>query len=429
MEQLTPLLFNYLEENARPHVQVRVAEEIDDTKVNLKRDLPGTIMDYIKGVGEHAEQSNAFIAQIANHLGDDFIDTVRSITETTVEIASEGMDLLLTNGVMNVAKGVIGKTTDEEGGNSSGFNFDFLQSGKEGMVSTTMVLSSPVIKQVSANITKKIAAHIPAKVGGSIQEWIDEHGGSGSLLGKAAGFVAGFLNDDDEDEKKTVAQGGTERDIQETGGHVGKIQLAIQKYLGPKVLSMILPYMQRFEEKMHGSLEGELRGKVFSVEYIKSKVLGMLTGGGDGASPFGAILGAFMGKAGGGGGGEDEDDEGGSGGGMKSLLMGAVMSKVAGGGGGGGEDEDDEGGSGGGMKNLLMGAVMSKVAGGGGGRGGDDDEDDEGGSGGSGGGAAILGALMSQVGGAKGGDDEEEGSNPLGAFAGIASQFMSQREN
>ncbi|KAG0029900.1 hypothetical protein BGZ82_007688 [Podila clonocystis] len=359
MEQLTPLLFNYLEENARPHVQERVGEEIDDTKVNLKRDLPGTIMDYIKGVGEHAEQSNAFIAQIANHLGDDFIETVRSITETTVEIASEGMDLLLTNGVMNVAKGVIGKTTDEEGGNSSGFNFDFLQSGKEGMVSTTMVLSSPVIKQVSANITKKIAAHIPAKVGGSVQEWIDAHGGSGGLLGKAAGLFAGFLNDDDDE--KTVAQGGTERDIQETGGHAGKIQLAIQKYLGPKVLSMILPYMQRFEEKMHGSLEGELRGKVFSVDYIKSKVLGMLTGGGDGASPFGALLGAFMGKAGSGGGGDDDEDEGGSGGG--------------------------------GMKTLLMGAVMSKV------------------------------------GGAKGGDDEEDGANPLGAFAGIASQFMSQREN
>ncbi|KAG0020570.1 hypothetical protein BGZ81_009285 [Podila clonocystis] len=394
MEQLTPLLFNYLEENARPHVQERVGEEIDDTKVNLKRDLPGTIMDYIKGVGEHAEQSNPFIAQIANHLGDDFIETVRSITETTVEIASEGMDLLLTNGVMNVAKGVIGKTTDEESGNSSGFNFDFLQSGKEGMVSTTMVLSSPVIKQVSANITKKIAAHIPAKVGGSVQEWIDQHGGSGSLLGKAAGFVAGFLNDDDDDEK-TVAQGGTERDIQETGGHAGKIQMAIQKYLGPKVLSMILPYMQRFEEKMHGSLEGELRGKVFSVDYIKSKVLGMLTGGGDGASPFGALLGAFMGKAGSGGGGDD-DDEGGSGGG--------------------------------GMKTLLMGAVMSKVAGGGGRRGGDDDEDDEGGSGGGAGGD-ILGALMSKVGGAKGGDDEEDGGNPLGAFAGIASQFMSQREN
>ncbi|KAF9322273.1 hypothetical protein BG003_003284 [Podila horticola] len=393
MEQLTPLLFNYLEENARPHVQDRVAEEIDDTKVNLKRDLPQTIMDYIKGVGEHAEQSNAFIAQIANHLGDDFIDTIRSITETTVEIASEGMDLLLTNGVMNVAKGVISKTTDEEGGNSSGFNLDFLQQGKEGMVSSTMVMSSPVIKQVSANITKKIAAHIPAKVGGSVQEWIDEHGGSGGLLGKAAGFVAGFLNDDDDDKKQTVAEGGTERDIQEAGGHAGKIQLAIQKYLGPKVLSMIMPYMQRFEEKMHGSLEGELRGKVFSVEYIKSKVLGMITGGGD--SPFGAILGAFMGKAAGGGGGDDGDDEGGSGGGMKSLLMGAVMSKVAGGGGR---------------------------------RGGDDDEDDEGGSGGGAGGA-ILGALMSKVGGAKGGDDEEEGSNPLGAFAGIASQFMSQREN
>ncbi|KAF9375216.1 hypothetical protein CPB97_011593 [Podila verticillata] len=361
MEQFTPLLFNYLEEHARPHVQERVGEEIKDNKVELKRDLPGTIMDYIKGVGEHAEQSNAFIAQIAEHLGDDFIETIRHITESTVDIASEGMDLLLTNGVMNVAKGVIGKVTDEEGQGSGGFNFDFLQQGKEGMVSSTMVLSSPVIKQVSANISNKMSAHIPAKVGGSVQKWIDEHGGSSGLLGKAAGFFAGFLNDDD-DKEKTVAQGGTDRDIQDAGGHVGKVQLAVQKFLGPKVLHMIQPYMQRFEEKMHGSLEGELRGKVFSVEYIKSKVLGMLTGDGDGASPIGALLGAFMGGSGGRRGGDD-DDEGGSGGGMKSLLMGAVMSKVAGGG------------------------------------------------------------------RAKGGDNDDDGDNPLGAFADIASKFMSQREN
>ncbi|KAF9420086.1 hypothetical protein BGZ94_009211 [Podila epigama] len=325
MDQLTPVLINYLDEYARPHVQEKVTEELDETKVDLKRDLPTTIMDYIKGEGENREGGNALIAQIASVLGDDFIERVKSITEVTVEVASEGMDALLTNGVMNVAKGVITKTTGEEDDKPSGFNFDFLQSGKEGMVATTMVLSTPIIKQVAENISRKISSHIPAEIGGSVQEWIDEHGGSSGLLGKVAGFAVSFLGGDDDDEQ-TVKSAGTERDIAPTNGATGKIQRAIQKYLGPKVLSMIQPYMQKFEQKMTSSLEGELRGKVFSIEYIKSKVISMLTGatgGGDG-SPFGAILGAVMGKVGGGSGGKGGDDDGD---GNPMALLGGLASQ------------------------------------------------------------------------------------------------------
>ncbi|KAG0348279.1 hypothetical protein BG004_005507 [Podila humilis] len=493
MNQLTPLLFNYLEENARPHVQEKVDEEINETKVDLKRDLPDTILDYIRGVGEGAQDANAFIVSIAQHLGDDFADEVRSLTQATVDVASEGMDLLLTNGVMTVAKGAISKCTEEEGAEGSGgLNFEFLQSGKESMIATTMALSAPYIKQVSENISRKISDHIPTKVGGSVQAWIDEHGGSSGLLGKAAGFVAGFLNDDDDDEEevKVVSRSMTSnKDIEERGGKTGKIQRAIQKYLGPKVLSMIAPYMKRFEEKMTSSLHGELTGKVFSIEYIKSKVISMVTGG---AGPLGGILGALMGggamaslaggsrgdddeddeEGGGGGGGakaaifgaimgqvtgagkqrggddddeEDEDDEeggsgGAAGGGVQAAILGAVMSKVAGAGQQRGgddddeedEDDDEEGGSGGagagGAQAAILGALMSKLSAGGQG-GGDDEDDEEGGSGGGGGGAqaAILGAIMSKVSG-KGGDDGEEG-NPMGALAGIASQFMQPREN
>jgi len=309
MDSLTPILLNFLEEHARPHVQEKVTEELDETKVDLKKDMPDTIMDYIK-----SDEGIPMIANILSNLGDDFMEKIRAVTDSTIETASEGMDLLLTNGVMNISKDVLTSNTDGSG--SSGFNFDFLNSGKEGMVMTTMAASAPIIKQVSANMGRKISAHFPAQVGGTIQEFIDEHGGDSGLMGKAAGFLAKFvIPDDGGPGEHTVAEGGTDRDIEATGGHKGTFQVMIQKFLAPKVLLMIQPYLQRFEEKMTRSLEGELRGKVFNIDYIKSTALAAITGMGalgGAAGGFGGILGSLLG--GGGGRGNDDDDDGNGGG-------------------------------------------------------------------------------------------------------------------
>ncbi|KAF9898402.1 hypothetical protein BX616_004079, partial [Lobosporangium transversale] len=290
MEQLTPLLMNFLEEYGRPHVQEKVTEELDETKVELKRDMPNTMVEYIKD-----SEANPIVSQLADVMGDDLFERVKSVTEFTVEAASEGMDLLLTNGVMGIARKVLTQTTEEEGQGS--LNLDFLKSGKEGMVSTTMAASAPVIKQVSTNIGNKISAHLPASIGGAIQEMIDEHGGSSGLLGMAAGLVLKFMGgEEDGPGEKTVEGGGDATDVEKVGGHTGKIQKMVQKILAPKVLLLIQPYLQDFEAKMTKSLEGELRTKLFSPDYIKTKVLSMITGLGEGGgSGFGAILGAFMG--------------------------------------------------------------------------------------------------------------------------------------
>lgn len=58
------------------------------------------------------------------------------------------------------------------------------------------------------------------------------------------------MGGDDGPGEVTVQGGGTDKDIEETGGHKGKIQVMLQKILAPKVLLMIQPYLQRFEEKM-----------------------------------------------------------------------------------------------------------------------------------------------------------------------------------
>ncbi|KAF9931852.1 hypothetical protein FBU30_009432 [Linnemannia zychae] len=318
MDSLSNILVNFLEEKARPHVQEKVTEELGETKVELKKDMPDTIMEYING-----EDGFPMIGGIISNLGDDFMEKIRSVTDATIEIASEGMDLLLTNGVMNIAKDVITSKTDGEG--ASGFDFDFLSSGKEGMIMTTMAASAPVIKQVSDNMGRKISSHFPAQIGAAIQEVIDEHGGADGLMGKAAGFFAKFLvSDNDGPGEHTVAGGGNERDI-EAAGHKGSIQQMIQKFLAPKVLLMIQPYLQRFESKMTGSLEGELRNKVFNVEYIKATALAAITGmsalGSQGG--LGGILGAFLG-----GGKRDDDDDDDNRGGRK------------------GGDDDDDGGKG-----------------------------------------------------------------------------------
>ncbi|KAG0216519.1 hypothetical protein BGX28_000033 [Mortierella sp. GBA30] len=294
MDQLAPLLINYIEEHARPLVQDKVTEELDETKVDLKQDLPHTIMAYITG-----DEANPMVAQIIKSMGEDFIDRVKSVTESTIDVASEGMDLLLTDGVMGIAKKVITKATADDENGGGGFDLDFLKTGKEGMVTTTMAASAPVIKQASDNMGNKMSARIPAAIGGAIQEIIDEHGGDSGLLGKAAGLVGKWLGGSDGGHIEAVVEGGgSDRDIEETGGHKGKIQEMLQKILAPKVLLLVQPYLQRFETKMNRSLESELRNKVFSIDYIKSKALSMLTGGGGNGegNGFGNILGAILNK-------------------------------------------------------------------------------------------------------------------------------------
>ncbi|KAF8981584.1 hypothetical protein BGZ46_002566 [Entomortierella lignicola] len=287
MDGFAPMIMGVIEKHARPHVQEKVTEELGETKVELKQELPGSIVEHIQG-----PESNPMIAQVADSMGDKLIERIKSVTDVTVETASEGMDLLLTDGVMNIARGIIMKHSEENG---KGFNLDFFHSGKEGMVQTTMAASAPVIKQVSGNISRKISAHIPASIGGAIQEIIDEHGGASGPLGLAAGLLSKFMGEDGPGEE-TVAGGGTEKDVEEVGGHTGGIQKLLQNILAPKILLWIQPYMQKFEAKMTTSLEGELRSKVFSVDYLKEHALTLLTGmseeGGEGG--LGGLIGSFF---------------------------------------------------------------------------------------------------------------------------------------
>ncbi|KAF9976331.1 hypothetical protein BGZ73_008761 [Actinomortierella ambigua] len=319
MDQLVPVLMNFLEEKARPHVQGKVTEEVDEAKVDMKESLPDQALDFIKGVGEAGEASgNALIAMIVDKIGGDSLkERIKTVTNLTVDTASEGMDLLLTNGIMNVAKGVMTNTLSEDGG-SSGFNFDFLKSGKEGMVDTTMTLSQPVIKQVSGNIGRKISSHLPAAIGGSIQEMIDSTGGSFSPIGMAAKLFMKVAGVDDDDEDTSANRGGDDAAKTE-GGHLGPIQKALQKLLAPKILEFIGPYMEKFEAKMNTSLEGELRNKVFNLDYIKQTALSMLTGASENAGGIGALVGAFMGA--GRKGGDDDDEQSGGGGGGDALNL------------------------------------------------------------------------------------------------------------
>ncbi|KAG0239712.1 hypothetical protein BGW41_007512 [Actinomortierella wolfii] len=307
MEQLMPVIINFLEEKARPHVQEKVTEEVDEAKVDMKESLPDQALDFIKGIGEAGEQSgNALISLLVEKIGGDSLkERIKTVTHLTVDTAAEGMDLLLTNGIMNVSRNVLTKTVADDG-SGGGFNFDFLNSGKEGMVGTTMTLSQPVIKQVSGNIGRKISSHLPAAIGGSIQELIDSTGGSFSPIGMAAKLFMKIAGADDDDE--SADRGGNEEDAKKEGGHLGPIQRALQKLLAPKILEFIQPYMDKFEAKMNKSLEDELRNKVFNIDYLKQTALSMLAGAGG----LGGLLGAFMG-AGGGKGGDDNEDGGGRG--------------------------------------------------------------------------------------------------------------------
>ncbi|KAG0199561.1 hypothetical protein BGX28_007214 [Mortierella sp. GBA30] len=301
MNQLVPMLMNFVEQQARPPLQEKVTEQLNTTKADLKSDLPNTIMNYLSGKDGNGGGGEPIISTIISKLGPGFSQRLSSVTNVTVDTATEGMDTLLTNGVLNIAKTVLTQNAGntEDGAEIGGFNFDFLKSGKEGMVKTTMAASAPVIKQVSDNMANKFSSSFPAALGGAIQALIDENGGAGGVMGTAAGLLSKLMNmGGDGAGDQTVRNGGNTNDVQAVGGHSGGIQQLLQNLLAPKILLLIQPYMQKFEAKMRESLENELRTKVFSPDYIKQAVKGMLTGDGgenDGASAvLGGVMNAFM---------------------------------------------------------------------------------------------------------------------------------------
>lgn len=250
MDALAPMLMTFLEQQARPAVQSKVTEQLDSTKGDLKSSLPNTIMSYLSGSDGNGG-GNAMISQLMSSLGPNFMSKVSSVTGSTVDTASEGMDTLLTNGVMNIAKTVL---TSNAGGaqaeGAGGFNFDFLSAGKDGMVNQTMAASTPVIKQVSDNMSKKLSSSIPASIAGAIQQMMDKNGGAaGGALGMVAGLMSKFMTGDGSGDH-TVNGGGNEADIQATGGSTGGIQQMLQNLLAPKILLLIQPYMQKFEAQM-----------------------------------------------------------------------------------------------------------------------------------------------------------------------------------
>ncbi|KAF9110232.1 hypothetical protein BGX27_006624 [Mortierella sp. AM989] len=308
MNKLVPLLMDVLDQKARPHVQTKVREQLDSTKGDLKQDLPNTIMRYLSGDDGNGE-ANPLIQQIVSKLGPNFMNRLTSVTNTTVDTASEGMDILLTNGVINIAKSVLTKQVDGADSDSKevgGLNFEAIKSGKEGMVTTTMAASAPVIKQVSDNMGNKLSSSFPAAVGGAIQQMIDENGGEHGMMGMAASLMSKFAGSHGAG-VKAVNSGGGASDIRATGGHTGSIQQLLQNLLAPKILLLIQPYLQKFEARMTETLEKELRTKVFSSEYIKQTVMSMLTGAqGQGGSGSSAILGGVLSALGHGGKGGKE---------------------------------------------------------------------------------------------------------------------------
>ncbi|KAG0271417.1 hypothetical protein BGZ95_000765 [Linnemannia exigua] len=288
MDKVTPLLMNFLEQQARPQVQSKVTEQMNTTKADLKNDLPSTIISYLSG--KDGDGANPMIAQMVSALGPNLLKSVTSVTNSTVDTASEGMDTLLSNGIMNIAKSVLTQgATNAEGGapETGGINFDFLKSGKEGMVNTTMAASEPVIKQVSENMSAKISSSIPGAIGNALQSMMGQQaGGAGGALGMAAGLMSNFMN-----QGNATAPGGA--GVPAAAGS-GPIQQLCQSMLGPKIAMLLKPFLAKFETQMAQTLEKELRNKIFSSDYIKSTVMGMLTGSGGAGGAGNAILGGVM---------------------------------------------------------------------------------------------------------------------------------------
>lgn len=250
MDKLTPLLMNFIDQAARPPVQAKVTEQLDTTKSDLKSSLPSTVMNYLTGADGNGG-SNAMLSQLISSLGPNFSNKLSSVTNSTVDTASEGMDLLLTNGVLNIAKGVLTKSAGQEGQQGGGgFNFDFLSQGKEGMVATTLAASAPVIKQVSENMGKKLSTHFPQEIGQALQKMVDQNGGAGGAMGMAAGLMSQFLGGHSNN------GGGGDR-AQGDGTEGGPIQQMLQSFLGPKILTLIQPYLQKFEAQMVRRRQGK----------------------------------------------------------------------------------------------------------------------------------------------------------------------------
>ncbi|KAF9349865.1 hypothetical protein BGX34_001558 [Mortierella sp. NVP85] len=199
---------------------------------------------------------------------------------------------------------------------------------KENMIKTTMDTAVPVIKQVAKNLGTKISEHLPASIGGLIQEWIDEHGGDSGLLGLAAGIVSKIMggdDDDDDDGDTPEVRAQKQAALEKAGVRTGKIQRFVTRILGPKVAEFIAPHIQKFEEKMQNSLESELRNKLFSIDYIKSKALSMFAASG---GILGTLAGALGGKITGGDNDDDNDKSGGGGGGDAIQgVLGGLMNK------------------------------------------------------------------------------------------------------
>ncbi|KAG0373952.1 hypothetical protein BGX24_011028 [Mortierella sp. AD032] len=289
MDKVTPLLMNFLEQQARPQVQSKVTEQLNTTKGDLKNDLPNTILNYL--TGKDGAGANPMISQLVSTLGPNLLKSVTSVTNSTVDTASEGMDTLLTNGIMNIAKSVLTQgATNADGGapETGGINFDFLKSGKEGMVNTTMAASEPVIKQVSENMSAKISSSIPGAIGNALQSMMGQQaGGAGGALGMAAGLMSNFMNHGN----ASAPAGAT--GVPAAAGS-GPIQQLCQSMLGPKIAMLLKPFLAKFETQMAQTLEKELRNKIFSSDYIKSTVMGMLSGSGGAGGAGNAILGGVM---------------------------------------------------------------------------------------------------------------------------------------
>lgn len=253
MDKLAPLLMNFIDQAARPPVQAKVTEQLDSTKSDLKSSLPTTVMNYLTGADGNGG-SNALLSQLVSSLGPNFANKLSSVTNSTVDTASDGMDLLLTNGVLNIAKGVLTKSAGEEGQQGGGFNFDFLSQGKEGMVATTLAASAPVIKQVSENMGKKLSTHFPQEIGQALQKMVDQNGGAGGAMGMAAGLMSQFLGGHGNNNSNNSGSGDRAQG-DDTGD--GPIQQMLQSFLGPKILTLIQPYLQKFEAQMVRRRQGK----------------------------------------------------------------------------------------------------------------------------------------------------------------------------
>ncbi|KAF9910354.1 hypothetical protein EC991_006853 [Linnemannia zychae] len=291
MDKVAPLLMNFLEQQARPQVQAKVTEQLNATKGDLKSELPNTILNYLSG--KDGAGANPMISQLVSTLGPNLLKSVTSVTSSTVDTASEGMDTLLTNGVMNIAKSVLTQGAGNSAGGApeaGGINFDFLKSGKEGMVNTTMAASEPVIKQVSENMSAKISSAIPGAIGNALQSMMGQQGGAGGALGMAAGLMSNFMNHGN---ATAPAAAGVAPGVPAATGS-GPIQQLCQSMLGPKIAMLLKPILAKFETQMAQTLERELRNKIFSSDYMKSTVMGMLTGGGGSGGVGNALLGGAM---------------------------------------------------------------------------------------------------------------------------------------